>query len=228
MGRIRLGWATADATAAERAIRDALGTAELANAALELVPPLAGDGPLEVVGRGAPGLGALPVPPPVVIGIGWATVDRERAAAELTDALPGILARGFVPVPRDPALGAHALVAAGPPGAGTEGDEGDEADGAPNGAADGAPGGVPAPRLVLLEPDTEGRLAGALARHGEGPIALYVARRDPGGARSARVAGAPADGPDGPFGPARLVPMPDRFGPFLVVLSGPERLPSAS
>jgi hypothetical protein len=33
---------------------------------------------------------------------------------------------------------------------------------------------VPATRLLLLEPSTEGRLAAALARHGEGPIALYL------------------------------------------------------
>src|SRR5476651_1012400 len=35
------------------------------------------------------------------------------------------------------------------------------------------------PETVLLEPDTEGRLAGALARHGEGLIALYVNVPDP-------------------------------------------------
>jgi hypothetical protein len=31
------------------------------------------------------------------------------------------------------------------------------------------------PHVILLEPSTEGRLAAALARHGEGPLALYLA-----------------------------------------------------
>ena len=32
--------------------------------------------------------------------------------------------------------------------------------------------------LLLLEPRTEGRLAAALARHGEGPVAIYLAAAD--------------------------------------------------
>lgn len=198
MGRVRVGWATTERATTERTIRDALGGLELVNATIDLATPVAGDGPLEFEGRGASAIGAVSGPVPVLVGLGWATVDRERAAEELTDSIPGLLARGFVPAPRDPYLGAHALVAAGPAD--------DEA----------------SPRLVLLEPDTEGRLAAVLARHGEGPVALYVARDDP----DAAGPGSPA-GPVGPLGPGRLVATPGRFGPFLVVLGGAERVPSA-
>ena len=68
------------------------------------------------------------------------------------------------------------------------------------------------PRSCSLEPDTEGRLSGALARHGEGPVALYLrvaslatssrAGLDPRRQRPARP---------GPARPRRLTlgPVPD-------------------
>ena len=41
--------------------------------------------------------------------------------------------------------------------------------------------------ILLLEPNREGRLAGALARHGEGPIALYLGAVDGAGAGPSRL-----------------------------------------
>ena len=69
------------------------------------------------------------------------------------------------------------------------------------------------PQILLLEPETEGRLARALARHGEGPIALYL-----------RGASEAANEPpktrlgSGPFGPERLVLDGSPAGPFLILL----------
>jgi len=78
-------------------------------------------------------------------GIGWATVDLERAERELSAALATELRTVFAA--RDEALGAAQRVATT----------------AELGFA-----------LVLLEPDTEGPLAGLLARHAEGVVAAYV------------------------------------------------------
>jgi hypothetical protein len=83
---------------------------------------------------------------------GWATVELERAAIELADRLrPGA---AFEPTARSPLLGARCLrgVAVG----------------------DGE-------WIVLLEPDTEGRLAAYLARNGEGWAVTWLAS-DVGGA----------------------------------------------
>jgi len=52
------------------------------------------------------------------------------------------------------------------------------------------------PLLVVLEPDTEGRLAASLARHGEGVAAIYVTTR-PGAVLVAGAFGIPAGGPLG-------------------------------
>ena len=97
-------------------------------------------------------------------GIGWATVEAQRAQREL-DALlePGTAqeaaqeaapeaepnAARWVEQPRDAALGARVWLRQSP------------------GAAD-------APWLVVLEPDTEGRLAATLARHDEGLAVVYL------------------------------------------------------
>jgi ribosomal protein S18 acetylase RimI-like enzyme len=78
------------------------------------------------------------------VAVGWATVDRERAALEWRPLR-------FVAAPDDEALGALAWRST---------------------LDDGTV-------LLLLEPSTEGRLAAALARHGEGPVALWVAGRSP-------------------------------------------------
>jgi hypothetical protein len=83
------------------------------------------------------------------------------------------------------------------------------------------------PRILLLEPDTEGRLSGALAKHGEGPIALYlsVPRLEALPATLSIRAG------NGPLGPARLVLAGQPWGPFLILVEGPspedsDRVPS--
>jgi hypothetical protein len=55
------------------------------------------------------------------------------------------------------------------------------------------------PLLLILEPDTEGRLAASLARHGEGIAAIYVAA----GAGAAFAAGSLSRPATGPLGPAR-------------------------
>jgi hypothetical protein len=117
-----------------------------------------------------------------VLGVGWATVDLERAASDA--GLPTL------ELPADRLLGARAARLGGGP-------------------------------LVLLEPNTEGRMAAALARRGEGPIALYVAAAD--------LAIPTTTGPTavGPFGPAMLLEPGLPWGPFLLgVDSG--RDPSAT
>ena len=81
----------------------------------------------------------------------------------------------------------------------------------------------PAPRVALAEPSTEGRLAGWLARHGEGFAGRYRAVRDADtlddylaratalGVRFSRVA-------DGPFGRSSLLVASPTQGPFLIVV----------
>ena len=95
------------------------------------------------------------LPPLLLAGVGWATVELDRAEAELAEWLAG-----EAPDPAPDDVGADPRRA-----------------GAPGEAADGLPGA----ELVLLEPTTEGRLAASLARDGEGPCALYP--RPAGGAR---------------------------------------------
>ena len=62
-------------------------------------------------------------------------------------------------------------------------------------------------RLVLLEPSTEGRLAAALARRGEGITVLYLAADDP-------LAGAVR--PTALGVPGRLMPHARPWGPFVI------------
>jgi hypothetical protein len=132
-----------------------------------------------------PWLGALEIS-----GIGWATVELERAARELR-ATP---AARWDTAPRDVLLGARCwrLVA-----------------------------GEPGPAMLLLEPDTEGRLAAALARFGEGVAAIYLAASGPdpipmGGA--GRAGGDPARSAGGPLGHARLLSGRPRWGPHVLLL----------
>ena len=87
------------------------------------------------------------------------------------------------------------------------------------------------PGILILEPDTEGRLAGALAKHGEGPIALYL--RVPSLAQLPRQLSIRAG--NGPLGPARLVLGGAAWGPFLILVGPPgpppqdaDRVPSGS
>jgi hypothetical protein len=104
------------------------------------------------------------------LGRGWATVDLDRAAVELADLLlPGAV---FVPTERSLVLGARCL----------RGRAAQEAD-----------------WLVLLEPDTEGRLARFLARNGEAWAAIWLADDDPD------MVAAPTRATPGPLGPERLV-----------------------
>ena len=114
------------------------------------------------------------------IAIGWATVELDRAAGELTVALGLDADRPFRPAPRSEALGAACRVAAV--------------------RAEGR-------SLVVLEPDTEGRLAGSLARFGEGPVAtwLSVGELDVTLATMARAGLTVLPARAGPFGGERLI-----------------------
>ena len=117
------------------------------------------------------------------VGVGWATVELERAERELCAAL-GLSVDDFGPAASSIALGARCRV---------------------------APGGLgDALALVLLEPDTEGRLAATLARLGEGPavVWLVVEGCDTTAAVSATAAASAtmtAAVRPGPLGPERLV-----------------------
>jgi len=74
---------------------------------------------------------------------------------------------------------------------------------------------------VLLEPNTEGRLAATLARHGEGPVALYAgmpARRFDDARRGAAEIGPVSSVAEGPFG-AEWAPLGrPAWGPHLLVV----------
>lgn len=110
-----------------------------------------------------------------VIGRGWATVDIDRAAGELSDR---VASGGFVEAPRSSWLGARCRRARA------------------RDATDGE-------WVVLLEPDTEGRLAAFLARHGEGWAVTWAAG-------DVELAGSRP----GPLGPETLQPAQPMSGPF--------------
>jgi hypothetical protein len=131
------------------------------------------------------------------VAIGWATVELDRAAAELGVEL-GIDSNAFIDADATIALGGACRVARGVlPGAAS---------------------------LVLLEPITEGFLAATLARHAEGPAAIWVAVTDLRSAVAAlAVAGAGTTVErGGPFGRERLVLDGTVYGPhrLLVDLAG--------
>jgi hypothetical protein len=136
--------------------------------------------------------------------IGWATVDVERAAREMGGT--GAAAAWDVAA-RDDALGATAWLR--------------------RIGGDAPDANARTPRLVLLEPDTEGRLAGFLVRHGEGIAALYIAPVEGRIEREEEVAGSGSGSASvpllgrvtgSPLGPARLVRRPDRGADILVLL----------
>lgn len=86
-----------------------------------------------------------------VHAIGWATVDLDRAAAELAPLLR--VGAVFVDAEDCLLLGARCRIGPAALGPGT------------------------APFIVLLEPSTEARLAATLARHGEGWCATWMLER---------------------------------------------------
>jgi len=86
------------------------------------------------------------------IAVGWATVELDRAAAELTQEL-GLPPDAFLPAADCDALGASCRVAVDGWAAGTA--------------------------IAILEPATEGRLAEFLARFGEGPAAIWFTTPSP-------------------------------------------------
>jgi hypothetical protein len=132
----------------------------------------------------------------LIVGIGWATVDLDRAMAQFSASL-GLRPNAWLPAHRDAQLGAAARLG---PALGPDG-----------------------PRLLLLEPDTEGRLAASLAKLGEGVAAGYVVGDDSATTQSALSTRQP-----GPLGPARLVLGGPVWGPHVIVVDErPESLPSA-
>ena len=148
--------------------------------------------------------------PPFVHAIGWATVELDRAAAELE----ALLAAGasFLPAPDCELLGARCRVAA----------LGEVALGelARSVAASGASAGVALPPrarfVVLLEPSTEGRMANTLARHGESWCATWTiedAGSDPAATLPRRTSERA-----GPFGPERLILDSGFGGPHHLLL----------
>lgn len=126
------------------------------------------------------------------VAVGWATVELDRAAVELA-VLLGLTPEAFVPAGDSLALGARSRVAAGV---------------LPDGLS-----------LAILEPIAEGRLAGRLARLGEGPAAVW----SPFGAGTSGKASAARSGP---FGAERLVPGGPAQGPYrLLIVSAPGTIP---
>lgn len=113
---------------------------------------------------------------------GWATVDLARAAGEMR----GSVADGasFEDVARSEVLGATCRRAPG----------------------------IDVDWIVLLEPDTEGRLAGFLARHGEGWAATWERSVHGFAVSGGRAAG-------GPFGPEVLAPDQSIGGPYVLLVT---------
>lgn len=132
---------------------------------------------------------ALGDPPGVrLLGVAWASVEMARGARELAERF-GLDAAAFELADDDAWLGAAARVAR-----------------------------LGRSRLVVLEPTTEGRVAAALARFGEGPVAVYLAL--PG----------PASGSvrHGPLGAGSLISGSPVWGPFAIVIAHPAEAPSAA
>jgi len=113
----------------------------------------------------------------MLLAVGWATVELDRAAATLLPLLvPGTT---FADAATCEHLGAWCRI----------------------GRADPGHGGEAGAFVILMEPSTEGRLAATLARHGEGWWATWETgwsrdrRADANGASQVRP---------GPLGPERL------------------------
>lgn len=127
------------------------------------------------------------VEPQRVVG-GWATVELDRAELEVGTALAALGVPRIEPADDERVLGARCRRLR-----------------------------FAAGDVLLLEPATEGRLAAALARHGEGPLVLYLVA-DSGATERARRAGFTlTSAGEGPLGTERLVIAGPRDGPFLVL-----------
>ncbi len=158
--------------------------------------PITGSGLVPALGPAAHG---APDPPLTLVGVAWSTVELDRAEQELDPWL----------VASDPSLGDGDAVPDRHLGARTRIRRGTS-----------LPGGT----LVLSEPSTEGRLAGSLARDGEGPCALYL--RPAAGlgawAAAARGRGVRLSGRrTGPLGTAVLLPGAAIAGPHVLVVGPP-------
>ena len=131
-----------------------------------------------------------------VTAIGWATVDLDRAAIDLAGAL-GLAVGAFAPAARSEALGGACLVARGVLAGGRS--------------------------IVLIEPDTEGRLAATLARRGEGPAVAWLVAPGMSAALTAIRAAdiALSSARDGPFGPERLLNDGAVDGPHRLLVGHP-------
>jgi hypothetical protein len=117
------------------------------------------------------------------IARGWATVDLARAELELAPLLqPGV---AFEPVARSAILGARCFR---------------------------GPAASTASWIVVLEPDTEGLLAGYLARHGEGWAATWLGEKATGPPETSGRS-------PGPLGPERLESGAPRWGPYRLRVS---------
>ena len=131
-----------------------------------------------------------------VIAAIWATVDLERTIQDL-----GLDPARAISAVDDPLIGARIVTVD---------------------AASGQP--VTNETIALAEPNTEGRLAGFLARHGEGPAGRYVAVPLGVAAITARAAaaGIAVSGPaNGPFGRAVLALGGPTSGPNLILVERP-------
>jgi hypothetical protein len=123
------------------------------------------------------------------VAVGWATVEMERGVLELAAALsidPG----QFRPAAESLLLGARTRLAS-------------------SALADGV-------HVVLLEPSTEGRLAAALARHDEGPLAIWTTT-GPGGGHGLVLSAER----EGPLGPERVVVDGPAHGPYRLLIGPP-------
>ena len=130
------------------------------------------------------------------IAVGWTTVELARTEASILEAAAEAVGP-FEDAPGDEVIGAHVRV-----------------------AALRLPS-IPTVRTIaILEPSTEGLLAASLARLGEGPAVVWLAR-DAAAGTSADGAATSAPGA-GPFGPERLLLGGERDGrPVLVVDDAP-------
>jgi hypothetical protein len=129
---------------------------------------------------------------------GWATVDLDRAADEVSAALAALGSAIPETAPPDELLGARARLLR----------FADDKD------------------MLLLEPSTEGLLAASLARFGEGSVALYLFV-GPDGPAAARAAGFSLSAPgSGPLGPERRVVVGPRWGPHLLLVDAPAAPPA--